>query len=390
MNNHQKLIPVEPIKKLKYNEIGVKSDLKGNEIKNLIDKVIFILIYKNYPNVTLKSRGKGTSKLISIIDILRRKILGLYVQQKTYSTIYKNELNKEIRIPSMDAIFLLRQPQDNNISFLPPKNKEELEENFIDPRNPPDFRTIRGNNNNNNNNINNYSNNQKNYNNNNCNHYNQNNNNYNNYNNSYKNYNNNNFMNNNIQRGRGKKINRGNEYKHVFRGRFNKNEKNYNTGINFMNYNNNNNKIQLNEKGMKKINKNNNNSNIKYNSNWGDLSDDYTDFKGSYDDDYDNFNKTFDNTYSNNASNKNFNNNFNNNQNNDNNDENNFYDFSNYNINDYYYSEQNKNYNNQYDNNNISNNSNYDIMSFKSFDSVIEGSKNSEGDENFKNKNKRI
>ena len=70
MSNYPKLKPVEPMKKLKYNEIGVKSDLKGNEIKNLIDKVIFILIYKNYPNVTLKSRGKGTSKLI--IDILQR------------------------------------------------------------------------------------------------------------------------------------------------------------------------------------------------------------------------------------------------------------------------------------------------------------------------------
>jgi DNA-binding protein len=117
MNNHQKLIPVEPIKKLKYNEIGVKSDVKGNDLKNLIDKVIFILIYKNYPNVTLKSRGKGTSKLISIIDILRRKILGLYVQQKTYSTSYINESNKEIKIPSMDAIFLLRKPDDNTNFF---------------------------------------------------------------------------------------------------------------------------------------------------------------------------------------------------------------------------------------------------------------------------------
>ena len=95
MSNYPKLKPVEPMKKLKYNEIGVKSDVKGNDLKNLIDKVIFILIYKNYPNVTLKSRGKGTSKLISIIDILRRKILGLYVQQKTYSTSYINESNKE-------------------------------------------------------------------------------------------------------------------------------------------------------------------------------------------------------------------------------------------------------------------------------------------------------
>ena len=31
MSNYPKLKPVEPMKKLKYNEIGVKSDVKGRD-----------------------------------------------------------------------------------------------------------------------------------------------------------------------------------------------------------------------------------------------------------------------------------------------------------------------------------------------------------------------
>ena len=169
MNNFQNvptLTPIEPIPKLKYNEIGVRSDLKGYQIKNLIDKIIFFLIYKKYPSVTLKSRGKGTPKLISIIDILQRKILGLYVKQQTYSTSYINnkDPNKEIKLPCMDAFLTLKEKNPNE-GFIPPRKIEELEFNFIDPKNPPDFRSIRGNNNNFNNNINinynNYNNNRK-------------------------------------------------------------------------------------------------------------------------------------------------------------------------------------------------------------------------------------
>ena len=148
LNNHKaNLKPKEPIPKLKYNEIGVRSDLKGFQIKNLIDKIIFFLIYKKYSSVILKSRAKGISKLISIIDILQRKILGLYVKQQTYSTIYINiQDNKEINFPCMDAIFTLKETE----GFSQPRNINELESNFIDPKNPPDFRNIKRNNNNNN------------------------------------------------------------------------------------------------------------------------------------------------------------------------------------------------------------------------------------------------
>ena len=147
INNHgSSLQPIIPIPKLKYNEIGIRSDLKGFEIKNLIDKIIFFLVYKKYPHVILKSRAKGTSKLIAIIDILKRKILGLYVKQKIYSTSYTNNIepNKEIKLPCMDAILTLKETE----GFIHPRNINELENNYIDPNNPPDFRNIRGNNNN--------------------------------------------------------------------------------------------------------------------------------------------------------------------------------------------------------------------------------------------------
>ena len=269
MNNHQNiptLKPIIPIPQLKYNEIGIRSDLKGYQIKNLIDKIIFFLIYKKYPSVTLKSRGKGTPKLISIIDILQRKILGLYVKQQTYSTSYINnkDPNKEIKLPCMDAFLTLKEKNPNE-GFIPPRKIEELEFNFIDPKNPPDFRSIRGNNNNFNNNINN----------------------------NYNNYNNNRKV-----RGRERIINRGNRgFRPGFRGRgifynrgnrgrgfrggfknshfnsFNHNFRGHNRGIGIRRFNrggiikNNNNERKEDEdyrefKGYNNMNKNSNNNNF--------------------------------------------------------------------------------------------------------------------------------
>jgi hypothetical protein len=169
-------------------------------------------------------------------------------------------------------------------------------------------------------------------------------------------------MNNNIQKGREKNINRVNEYRQDFRGKLIKNEyeKDFNGGYNYINYMSSNNKDQINERGMIPKNKWNNNHK-KINNNWEDY-DDYSDFKGNYDD----FND-IDNNYSQDYNSINNNNNFSNNQNND---ENNFYDFSNYNINDNYYSEQSSNNNYENDNNNIRNYCGYDTFSFKSLDSV--------------------
>ena len=279
MNNHQNvpiLKPIIPIPKLKYNEIGIRSDLKGFQIKNLIDKIIFFLIYKKYPTVTLKSRGKGIQKLISIIDILQRKILGLYVKQKTYSTSYINNIdpNKEVKLPCMDSILTLNEPNDKNEVYLPLRKIEELENNFIDPKNPPDFRTIRGNNINYNNNNNN-----------------NNNNNYNNY-------------NNNIRRGRGRgriinRVNRGNlSFRPGFRGR-GKLYRRGNRGRDFKMFRNNNNYGNLNNvnfsrrgqmrgRGIRKFNRDNNN--IGFSNRNED--EDYREFKGYNNMSSSNFNRS--------------------------------------------------------------------------------------------------
>ncbi len=136
-----RLKPLEPDEKLKNNEIGVKTDIKGFDIKKLLDKIIYLLIIKKLPNVTLKSRGKGIHKLISIQDILRRKVLGLYVIQKTYSNTYINEKdnNKQVRLPCLDIIFSIEEPVDKTEGFFYPLKKEELDKNYIDPQNPINF-----------------------------------------------------------------------------------------------------------------------------------------------------------------------------------------------------------------------------------------------------------
>lgn len=132
-NRPPQLNPINPIPKLQKNEIGIRSDLKGPEIKNVVDKVVRMLVYRHFDTVTLKSRGNGVSKLISIVDILKNKVLGLYHYTKTYSTSYQND-NKEIKLPCMDAILSLEEPKDKTYGFVPPKKLEDMDEKYIDPK----------------------------------------------------------------------------------------------------------------------------------------------------------------------------------------------------------------------------------------------------------------
>ena len=133
-NRPPQLNPINPIPKLQQNEIGIRSDLRGPEIKNVVDRVIRMLVYRHFNTVTLKSRGNGVSKLISIVDILKNKVLGLYHYTKTYSTSYQNENdNKEIKLPCMDAILSLEEPKDKTYGFVPPKKLEDMDEKYIDP-----------------------------------------------------------------------------------------------------------------------------------------------------------------------------------------------------------------------------------------------------------------
>lgn len=134
-NRPPQLNPINPIPKLQQNEIGIRSDLKGPEIKNVVDKVVRMLVYRHFDTVTLKSRGNGVSKLISIVDILKNKVLGLYHYTKTYSTSYHNvNDNKEIKLPCMDAVLSLEEPKDTTYGFVPPKKLEDMDEKYIDPK----------------------------------------------------------------------------------------------------------------------------------------------------------------------------------------------------------------------------------------------------------------
>lgn len=92
--------PAEEMKKLERNEIGIKSDLKGTEIKKYVDRAINKLIYAKLPVVTLKAigiffiyklifiLGNACSKVLSIADILRRKIKNLSEIHKNFSRKY--------------------------------------------------------------------------------------------------------------------------------------------------------------------------------------------------------------------------------------------------------------------------------------------------------------
>ena len=136
--NGAQLNPVEPIPRLQYNEIGIRGTIKGRQIKFLIDKITNYLLYRRYSSVILKARGKGISKLISIVDILKNKILGLYHIPKTYSTTYTTvNDNKEVKLPCMNVELLLHEPQDKFCGFVPPKKKEEMEPGFLDPNHLP-------------------------------------------------------------------------------------------------------------------------------------------------------------------------------------------------------------------------------------------------------------
>jgi hypothetical protein len=52
------IIPETEILRLQRDEIGVKSNLKGSEIKEYVDRAIYKLITLNMRKVTLKAIGK--------------------------------------------------------------------------------------------------------------------------------------------------------------------------------------------------------------------------------------------------------------------------------------------------------------------------------------------
>ena len=89
INNHSGKRPNTP-------EIIIHQHLKGIKIKHVIDKIKKFLLNYGAPRVILKSRGKGITKMVSILDILRDNISDLYYVQKPYSsTLY---ISSSVRI----------------------------------------------------------------------------------------------------------------------------------------------------------------------------------------------------------------------------------------------------------------------------------------------------
>lgn len=83
-----KIVPEKEIERLKRNEIGIKSDLKGFEIKQCVDNAINKLIYENHRTVTLKAIGNACTKLLSVADIIRRKVKDLDQINTNYTRKY--------------------------------------------------------------------------------------------------------------------------------------------------------------------------------------------------------------------------------------------------------------------------------------------------------------
>ena len=134
--NYQRLIPLDRRVPLRRGEFGVRSDLRGQELNNLINRVTNLLIYRNINRVTLKARSKGIEKLCSIVDILRNKIVGIYTIQRNYSNRYRvpNERNRIIRLPCMDCILTFQRPNNLNTSFMAPKPRQQMRRNVVGRR----------------------------------------------------------------------------------------------------------------------------------------------------------------------------------------------------------------------------------------------------------------
>jgi hypothetical protein len=59
-DNNLKRVSIEPeekMERLERHEIGIRSGMKGAELKDYIDRVVYKLVYQRLPKVTLKAIG---------------------------------------------------------------------------------------------------------------------------------------------------------------------------------------------------------------------------------------------------------------------------------------------------------------------------------------------
>ena len=114
-----RLRPLYKSAPLRRGEFGIRSDLHGRDINRLINRIIGLLYYRNFPRVTLKARSKAIEKLCSIIDIIRQRLRGIFITQRNYSNryVYLNNPNKEVKLPCMDAVISFYRPNPSRFGF---------------------------------------------------------------------------------------------------------------------------------------------------------------------------------------------------------------------------------------------------------------------------------
>jgi hypothetical protein len=121
--NARQLPRLRPLYKsapLRRGEFGIRSDLHGRDINRLINRIIGLLYYRNFPRVTLKARSKGIEKLCSIIDIIRQRLRGIFITQRNYSNryVYVNNPNKIVKLPCMDAVLSFYRPNPFRYGYV--------------------------------------------------------------------------------------------------------------------------------------------------------------------------------------------------------------------------------------------------------------------------------
>ena len=115
-----RLRPLYKSAPLRRGEFGIRSDLHGREINRLLNRIIGLLYYRNFPRVTLKARSKGIEKLCSIIDIIRQRLRGIFITQRNYSNryVYVNNPNKVVKLPCMDAVLSFYRPNPFRYGYI--------------------------------------------------------------------------------------------------------------------------------------------------------------------------------------------------------------------------------------------------------------------------------
>ena len=82
------IVSETPLEKLRQDQIGIKSGIRGAEISEIVDRILEKLLYRNMRKVTLKAIGNACNKVLSMADIIRRKIKDLNQITDSYSRKY--------------------------------------------------------------------------------------------------------------------------------------------------------------------------------------------------------------------------------------------------------------------------------------------------------------